>query len=44
MIENEKLVPVINRQYSLEQAADAHRNIEKGHKKGNVAIYLSQEN
>jgi NADPH:quinone reductase-like Zn-dependent oxidoreductase len=42
MIENDKLVPLIDRQYPLEQAADAHRYIEKGHKKGNVAIYLSQ--
>lgn len=43
LIEAGQLKTVIDRRYSLDEAADAHRYIEQGRKKGNVVITLGHD-
>ncbi|MNK05084.1 L-threonine 3-dehydrogenase [compost metagenome] len=43
LIDEGKFVPVIDRAFSLEELVEAHRYVDLGHKKGNVAVQVVGE-
>ena len=40
--ESDKLKPVVEREFSMEQIIEAHRHVDKGHKRGNLVLKIAE--
>jgi NADPH:quinone reductase-like Zn-dependent oxidoreductase len=43
LIEKNKIKPVLDKVYSIDDVVEAHGYVDKGHKKGNVILSVSSE-
>jgi NADPH:quinone reductase-like Zn-dependent oxidoreductase len=41
LLKTKQIRSVIDRRYSLEQIPEAHRYVDKGHKKGNIVVTVA---
>jgi NADPH:quinone reductase-like Zn-dependent oxidoreductase len=44
LVEEGKVKPVVDRYYAFDEIVEAHRYVDKGHKKGNVVINIEDNN
>ena len=42
LVEEERIGPVIEKTYSLDQIVEAHRHLERGHAKGKIVIEIQK--